>query len=117
MSYAAIGLTYRSDLFDEKGLEEPSEWEDLFDPDLEGEVGMFSSGISAPYEQLVSLAVTEGGDQENIDPGFEKMKNLVDSGQAHAFYDSGPMMYQALVDGEIMIGPGYSEGSLELADE
>jgi len=117
ISYAAIGLTYRSDLFDEKGLEEPKKWEDLFDSNLEGEVGMYSSGISAPYEQLVSLAVTEGGDQENIDPGFEKMKKLVDLGQSHAFYDSGPMMYQALIDGEIMVGPGYSEGSLELAAE
>ena len=111
-----INMAYRKDLFEEKGIPAPTKWEDLYNPDLKSEVGMFSAGISAPYSLVLNLAKIAGGDVDNIDPGFEKANELAESGQIGSFYDSGSMMYQGLSTGEIMVGPTYLAGAADLTE-
>jgi len=64
------GIAYRKDLvpFAIK------DWKDLWDPRLKNKIGM--SFVIDTGSPLVMAALINGGDEKNVEPGFEKMKAL-----------------------------------------
>lgn len=74
VSWAVIaeGLVYRTDKFSEP----PKSYKDFFRPELKGHIAFpaITNGYGTDF--LVMLARTFGGDEDNIDPGFEAMAKL-----------------------------------------
>jgi len=54
----------------------PKSWEDLLDPKWEGKIIFPDITTSHGMGMLVLLAKLNGGSETNIDPGFEKIKEL-----------------------------------------
>lgn len=68
----AEGLVYRTDKFETP----PSSYKDFFRPELKGHIAFPAITNGYGVDFLVMLARTFGGDEDNIDPGFEAMAKL-----------------------------------------
>ena len=68
----AEGLVYRTDKF----AEPPTSYEDFFRPELKGHIAFPAITNGYGVDFLVMLAKTFGGDEDNIDPGFQAMAKL-----------------------------------------
>lgn len=67
---SARGIVYRKDLVPF----EIKDWNDLWDPRLKNKVGL--SFVIDTASTLLMGALVNGGNEKNIEPGFEKMKQL-----------------------------------------
>src|SRR5690606_36613850 len=67
----ATGIVYNTEIFKKKGWEPPVSWNDLTDPKFEHRVA--SSPIAGTYglHALLMFARMNGGDENNIEPGFD----------------------------------------------
>lgn len=68
----AEGLVYRTDKFETP----PQSYHDFFRPELKGHIAFPAITNGYGVDFLVMLAKTFGGDEDNIDPGFEAMAKL-----------------------------------------
>jgi putative spermidine/putrescine transport system substrate-binding protein len=71
-SYSLIGIAYNSDLVKTP----PTRWEDLWNPEYKGQVGIPRASSNLGLGFLVAAARTFGGSEENLAPGWEKLKEL-----------------------------------------
>lgn len=72
----AMGLVYNPEALEKAGIEPPTSWNDLADPRFKGHVVMGTIDNTPGLFALMMLAKANGGDVDNIDPGFEKMKEV-----------------------------------------
>lgn len=74
--FYATGLGYNKEVFEKNGWAAPTSWLDLGDPKYKGKVAI---GPISGYgvEALVMVSRANGGDDRNIEPGFEFMANKV----------------------------------------
>ncbi len=70
------GIVYNVKKFDELGIPKPERMKDLFHPKLAGRVSFPDINIPTAINGLVGLAVEAGGDEGNVDQGFEQVKQL-----------------------------------------
>lgn len=89
------GIFYRKDLTPFK----ITRWEDLWDPRLKGKVGATFTLDRGNF--LIMAALLNGGSENNIDKGFEKMAGLRDN--LHAVYKTDPESIKLLETGEIAV--------------
>ena len=90
------------DVIAEKGLDEPTCYEDLLDPQYEGLVSMPSPASSGTGYMFLRQLTNEWGEDEAFDY-FEKLsKNILQ------FTSSGSGPVNALVQGEVAIGLGMT---------
>lgn len=89
------GVFYRKDLTPFK----ITKWEDLWDSRLKDKVGVTLSLDHGNF--LVLAALLNGGNERNIDKGFEKMAALKDN--LHAVYKTDPESIKLLETGEIAV--------------
>jgi len=73
---AACGLLYDTKAFRERGLPAPASWADLRRPELRGKVAIPQPANVYGYAVLVAAARLGGGNQQQLDPGFAKMREL-----------------------------------------
>lgn len=75
-NFYATGLAYNKAVFADNGWPPPTSWNDLGEPKYKGRV---SIGPISGYgvEALVMVSRAQGGDDRNIDPGFQFMINRV----------------------------------------
>ena len=94
-----FGITWRTDLLP-NGI---SKWEDLWDPALKGKIAIPSPGF---YQSsfLIVCAYLNGGSEFNIDPGFEKIKQLVPN--IEIVFESDAIARNALAQGEVAVTVG-----------
>ncbi|WP_248927943.1 ABC transporter substrate-binding protein [Paenibacillus hamazuiensis] len=73
----AIGLSYNTQVFKEKGWQPPTSWNDLLRPEFAGKV--FTNDLNNSYGLigLVMMAAANGGGVDNMEPGFAKLKELL----------------------------------------
>lgn len=71
VSIMSIGVMYHTE-----EAEEPESWKDLWKPEYEGKVAPFVVPGTQGTSFLVMAARVHGGGVENIDPGFEAIKEL-----------------------------------------
>lgn len=70
-----VGLIYNTDAM--KGMKPPSSWNDLWRPELKGRVSVTAPESTWGLAMLVMLAKLGGGNENNIDPAFMRLKTLL----------------------------------------
>jgi putative spermidine/putrescine transport system substrate-binding protein len=73
-AFNVSGLIYQPEVFKEKGFEPPTSWKDLLDPKYKGRVVLFPVSVGEGLISLIAFAKMRGGDEKNIEPGFEMAK-------------------------------------------
>jgi len=101
VSLYAIGLGYNTEVFARQGWEPPTSFLDLEDPKYRGRVSM--SPISGyGMMALVAVARANGGDENNLDPGFRSMADKV-APNVFAWEASQANLAQLLQTGEVAL--------------
>jgi putative spermidine/putrescine transport system substrate-binding protein len=94
VSFHTIGIMYNTDTVDTP----PTSWKDLWKPEYKGKVAPFVFPSTQGTAFLVMAARVHGGDESNIDPGFEALKQL--------------KPYPAIVWGIDEINLGFKQGDI-----
>jgi len=76
-SIISPGLIYNADVFKQKGFPPPTSWNDLWKKEYSGRVSIVAPESTMGLSSLVCIARMEGGGENNIDPGFNKLKTLL----------------------------------------
>lgn len=97
--YYPFGIIYRPDLVPRP----PKTWEDLWDPAFKGKIGITSASFFQAYF-LVLCAYLNGGNENNITPGFEKVKAILPN--VVTIYDSDATGRKILAQGEVAVALG-----------
>ncbi len=79
--------------------------DDLFDPRLKGQI-LFPDPIMSMGLQIVTLAIARGGDEHNLEPGWEALKELARSGNIGRLAHSDVEVINSLTSGETSIAFG-----------
>ncbi len=106
------GLLYNAQKFKEAGVPEPKSWADLWNPKLSGRVAL--ADISGPggVDFVLKAAQIAGGDEKNLTPGLEKIKQL----NVRTFYTSSADLKVKMQSGEIWAAPWNNGRSWDLID-
>lgn len=73
IAFDALGIIYN----DKKITTPPTSWNDLWKPEYKGHVGLVDITNTFGLQFAVMNAKLAGGDETNMDPGFEKIKTLL----------------------------------------
>jgi putative spermidine/putrescine transport system substrate-binding protein len=73
----ATGLVYNERLFAAKGWAPPTSWHDLADPRYKGKVEFPTISNGYGLQTLIVLARLNGGNEKEIQPGFETVKSSI----------------------------------------
>jgi len=76
--------------------------EDLLDPKLKGQISWPATSANTNL-QVVSLAIARGGDEYNMEPGWEFLKELAESGNIGRVHATPADAINALTSGEISV--------------
>lgn len=77
MGIQAVGLEYNKAKFKEMNWPAPTSWLDLWDPKYKGHVMAYNMPIGYANMVLVEIAKLTGGSAENLQPAWDKFKELV----------------------------------------
>ncbi|MCM3569251.1 ABC transporter substrate-binding protein [Neobacillus mesonae] len=72
----STGLAYSKEAFEKNNWEPPTSWNDLADSKFKGKLVLPSISNTYGVHLLIMAAKTNGGDEKNIEPGFEKLKEM-----------------------------------------
>jgi putative spermidine/putrescine transport system substrate-binding protein len=91
------GMIFNVEKFKEAGIPEPKSWADLWNPKLAGRVAL--ADISGPggVDFVLKAAELAGGDERNLAPGLQKIKDL----KVKTFYTSSADLKVKLQSGEV----------------
>lgn len=103
-NWGRYGIVYRADLVPFV----PTSWSDLWDPAFAGKVGINHPKSTAGQQLLSMAAQLNGGDQYNIDPGFEALGRLAET-NLFTVVESTSMMNELLTSGDVWIA-GWWDG-------
>jgi putative spermidine/putrescine transport system substrate-binding protein len=106
-SLTAIGLAYNP----QYGV--PTSWNDLWDPKYKGKVALTVWPGSPASVQLVMAARLNGGDEDNLDPGFAALQKLLPV----KFFPQGPSAEPYYVQGDVWINPAIHGSVLQMKDK
>jgi putative spermidine/putrescine transport system substrate-binding protein len=73
------GLFYSPKVFEKNKWAVPTSWLDLFRPEFKGKVVVHNISNTNGLNLLLALNKIAGGDETNVEPGFQKMKELAPS--------------------------------------
>ena len=73
-------LTYRKDLFEERGLEEPETWEDLLHPDIMQDLALQTPQAAVGLAAALSVNNARGGSLDEIQPVIEYYNRIQEGG-------------------------------------
>jgi putative spermidine/putrescine transport system substrate-binding protein len=105
-----VGIVYNTELVSQP----PTSWNDLWEsPELRGKVVLWD--YLWPYNGLVVAARINGGDEDNIDPGFEVWSQHTD--QIHSLISSTQQMTDLLATGEAAATVWIKGNQMVWADE
>jgi putative spermidine/putrescine transport system substrate-binding protein len=94
-----IGLIYNEDEFKRRGFPPPTSWNDLWKKEYSGRISIVAPESTWGQAALVCIARMEGGGENNIDPGFKKMKTLLPN--VHTIYTWSSELSKLMQLGEI----------------
>lgn len=75
---ATAGIAYDKQLFASKGFAPPTSVKDLWRPELKGRVAVWTPSTTTGVLMLLMTNAVEGGNANNVDPGFKKLKEIKD---------------------------------------
>jgi putative spermidine/putrescine transport system substrate-binding protein len=105
---SALGFLYNSTRIERP----PVSWADLWHSRFVGELALFDFGSSLGPVTLVMAARLNGGNETNIDPGFEKLFQL--KSNAFGFRTSGPENNKFVAQGEAGVTLALASQTREL---
>jgi putative spermidine/putrescine transport system substrate-binding protein len=73
-------LTYRKDLFEERGLDEPETWEDLKHPDIMQDLALQTPQAAVGLAAALSINNAYGGDLNNVQPVIDYYNTIQEGG-------------------------------------
>jgi putative spermidine/putrescine transport system substrate-binding protein len=97
----AMGLHYNTAVFERRGWDPPTSWSDLFDPRFGSHVAGYNIPIGYANLLLLQLANVNGGGPSNLEPGWAKLEQLVDTGGA--WVDPPEQMTRMLATGSAWV--------------
>lgn len=93
----------------------PTSWQDLWREDVAGHITLPDISGGWVFETVALAAIINGGDIENLDPGFEAIKKIKKN--VHRFYKSSPESVQLFERSEAWIGGIASSRMYALKDQ
>jgi len=104
-------LAVNEDIIEEKGLDKPESWEDLLDPQYEGEIVLPDPGTSGTAYLFISTVMQIMGEDE----GWEYLEKLDENvGQ---YTKSGDAPAQMVAQGEYAVGITWDQAIYNRIDE
>jgi putative spermidine/putrescine transport system substrate-binding protein len=114
MIFFSMGLAYNAKKFKELGLPDPTSWNDLWHPKLAGHVAIPDiSGLGLGDDFLIVCALLAGGNEKQIDKGFEKLAQL----KTLYFYTSSADLRTKFISGDAWAAPWTNGRAWGLIDE
>jgi len=114
VGFVATGLVYNAQVFQQRGWAAPTSWRELADPKFRPLLGI--SNISGTYglHTLVMAARVNGGGEDNIDPGFRFMTEVV---KGVRVFGTSPAKYaESFQSGDYVFGVWGSGRAVALAN-
>ena len=108
--WGATALAYNPEAFDEK----PTSWSAVFDAANAGKVALPDISGTAGVHFLIAAARLNGGDIDNLDPGYEAIKGITEN--VAAYYTQADQIISMFERGEITIAPWYPDRAAAAAD-
>lgn len=97
LDYISFGIMYRKDMIKTP----PTSWADLWRDEYKGKLAIPGIASAGAWEMLVAAAKNNGGDENNLGPGFEALKRLKPS--VRKFFQSTPEPVQLIESGEVAV--------------
>jgi len=98
----AVGIIYNTDEFKRRGFPPPTSWNDLWRKETSGRVSIVAPQSTMGQASLACIARMEGGGEDNIDPGFKKLKTLLP--HMHTIHTWSSEFIKLMQLGEVWIG-------------
>lgn len=111
----ATGIAYNKEKFDHEGWTAPTSWNDLTEDKFENRVTSNSITGTFGLNALLMFARMNGGNEKNIDPGFEAIQEGL-SPNVVTWTSSNAEMAQLFQNGDIDIGVWGSNRANALKD-
>ncbi|WP_232830806.1 ABC transporter substrate-binding protein [Tropicimonas sp. IMCC34011] len=111
----ATGLTYNTELFEEKGWDAPTSWNDLKDPKYKGMVSVPPITNGYGLLTLIVMAQLDGGGVDEIEPGFKAFEDEIDP-NVLTYEPSSGKMSELFQNGDIALSVWGSGRAKSLAD-
>lgn len=102
-----LELIYRTDRIENP----PESWADLWKPDYAGEIMFPSPAVLSAHSQVMAARIN-GGDESNMEPGWEALQALAPN--ISAVYRSDAETYNLIASGEALLGPALMYTTLDL---
>ena len=96
----------------ELGVERPTRFMDLFHPALQGKIILPDISVNTVLMPIVGFAAAKGGDEHNIDPGLELIRDL----DVFAFWTSGTQITQMMKAGDAVAAVAHAGWGVRLND-
>jgi len=73
-------LTYRKDVYEERGLDEPETWEDLLHPDIMQDLALQTPQAAVGLAAALSINNARGGSLDDVQPVIDYYEEIQDGG-------------------------------------
>jgi putative spermidine/putrescine transport system substrate-binding protein len=73
-------VTYRKDIYEERGLDAPETWEDLLDPDIMKDLALQTPTAAVGLASALSVNNARGGSLDDLQPVVDYYKQIKDGG-------------------------------------
>ena len=106
------GFIVHLEKFKELGIERPTRFIDLFNPKLEGKITIPDISVNTVLTSIVGFAAEKGGDENNIDPGLELIRDI----GVFSFWNSGTQVTQMFKSGDVLVAIAHAGWGVRLHD-
>ncbi len=96
----------------ELGVPRPTRYKDLLNPALKGKVTLPDISVNTALTSIAGFAAEKGGDEHNIEPGLELIRDL----GVFAFWTSGTQITQMMKSGDVVVAAAHAGWGVRLHD-
>ena len=106
------GFIVNLETLENLGVERPTRYADLLNPALEGKITFPDISVKTAIMSIAGFAVERGGDEQNIEPGLELIRDL----GVFAFWTSGTQLTQMFRSGDVAVAIAHAGWGVRLHD-
>lgn len=106
------GFIVNLEKLEELGVERPARYRDLLNPALEGKITFPDISVKTAVMSIAGFAAENGGDEHNIEPGLELIRDL----GVFAFWTSGTQLTQMFNSGDVVVAVAHAGWGVRLHD-
>ena len=106
------GFVVNLEKLEELGVERPTRFMDLFHPALKGKITIPDIAVNTVLTSIAGFAAEKGGDEHDIDPGLELIRDL----GVFAFWTSGTQITQMMKSEDVYVAIAHAGWGVRLHD-